>query len=183
MSEHISLFRFVSVLAKGKNKSFILSVQHSQRHALFVLHVGKETMRIVKLDMYTHPCLQAACWHYWWWTDKVSKCHLRRRLRSDNISLSWRPPAQKTLQDKKRKIKSTRHNQQLFSRFCVCVGGLYGTWGADMGWNLHIRAETQEVAFIGLLILKGVRHWTHTADWEQRLVRYRSIRLGTWLDK
>lgn len=150
--------------------------------------VWKETRRIVKLDMCAHPCLRAVCWHYWWWTDKVSICHLHQQLRSDNISPSWHPPAQKTLQDKEKEDKiDTAWPAVVFEDFIWGSSRLYGTWGADVGWNLHIRAETQEVAFIGLLVLKGVRHWTHTADWEQRLVRYRmwKVRLGGrgWLSK
>lgn len=44
------------------------------------------------------------------------------------------------------------------------------TWRADVGWNGHIWAETQEVAFVGLLILITVWHWPHTANWQQRLM-------------
>lgn len=40
-----------------------------------------------------------------------------------------------------------------------------------MGWNRHVWAETQEVAFVGLLILSAVWHRAHTAHREQRLMR------------
>lgn len=55
---------------------------------------------------------------------------------------------------------------------CECTGSC--TRGADVGWNGHIRAETQEVAFIGLLILSTVWHQTHTAYREQRLMGNRT---------
>lgn len=38
-----------------------------------------------------------------------------------------------------------------------------------MSWNRHIRAETQKVALIGLLVLSAVGHRAHTAHREQRL--------------
>lgn len=43
-----------------------------------------------------------------------------------------------------------------------------------MGWNKDIWTETQEVAFVGLLILSTVWHRTHTAYWEQRLMGNRT---------
>lgn len=48
-----------------------------------------------------------------------------------------------------------------------------------MGGNRHIRAEAQEVTFVGLLILSTVWDRTHTADWKQRLMRNKKLRLGT----
>lgn len=44
------------------------------------------------------------------------------------------------------------------------------TWGADMGRNGHVWTQTQEVTFVGLLILRAVRHWAHTAHRQQRLM-------------
>ena len=48
------------------------------------------------------------------------------------------------------------------------------TWGADVGRNGHIWAQTQEVALVGLLILTTVWHRTHTANWEQGLMGERT---------
>lgn len=38
-----------------------------------------------------------------------------------------------------------------------------------MSRNGHIWAETQEVAFVGLLVLRAVRHRAHAAHRQQRL--------------
>lgn len=45
----------------------------------------------------------------------------------------------------------------------------FNTRGAHVGWNGHVWAETQEVTFVGLLILATVWYRAHTADWKQGL--------------
>lgn len=133
--------------------------------------------------MYAHPCLWAVCWHCWWWTGKVKIYHLHPLLRLDNISLNWHPPALKTLQNK-RKVKSTQNDLHVQVCNSSCYGNLSQqtlsiyrlscTRGADVGWNRYIRAETQEVAFVGLLILRTVWDRPYTAHWEQRLMGNRT---------
>lgn len=48
-----------------------------------------------------------------------------------------------------------------------------------MSWNRDIWAETQEVTFVGLLILRTVRDRPHTTHWKQRLTENRRSLLET----
>lgn len=39
-----------------------------------------------------------------------------------------------------------------------------------MGWNLHVRTQTKEIASVCFFILLTVRYHTNTTHWEQSLL-------------
>lgn len=110
------------------------------------------------------------CWRYWLWTDKLRIIHLRSRLRDDSLSQKWRPPALKILHRKKKRLKEKKKTWVAINKSFGSSQLCPHTWGANMCRNGHIWTQTQEVTFVGLLILKAVGHWPHAAHRQQRLV-------------